>query len=306
MNLAEKALFPRDLLNISELRYRKWVRAFFARQLSQDAANRDATARSPLIAGHCRADIIVKRGGILAGIQEVRFFLASRKIKFFCAASDGDPVSSGQTIATLEGDARILLSLERTILNFLGRMCGIATEARRLVLLASRVDKKLLISCTRKTLSGYVDKRACLVGGAAAHRLDLADAILIKRNYLAASGRTLGSYIRSVQIGRRVRFVETECTRISQVSEIRAAYEELIKKKPNIPFGILFDNMPPPMIRRALEKIPRALRSKIFTEASGGITAKNIPIYARTGVDVLSLGVLTHSARWLDVSMRIR
>lgn len=176
-------------------------------------------------------------------------------------------------------------------------MSGVATTTARMVKLARKKNHSILLTPTRKTLWGWLDKRACVLGGGGTHRLSLDDAILIKHNHLKAAGVPLKAFLSKAVTKARGRFIEVEVTNARDAS----AAAEILSR------GIvMFDNCTPALIKKAITQIKRdGFYNKILFEASGGITAKNIQSYAQTGVDILSLGSITHSAPSLDFSMRI-
>jgi nicotinate-nucleotide pyrophosphorylase (carboxylating) len=207
-------------------------------------------------------------------------------------------------IAVLEGDAKEMLRMERTILNFLQHMCGVATAAQAYVRKCVRFP--VLVCPTRKTPWGLLDKRACVVGGAGTHRLNLSDAVLVKDTHLDLlehDYRMLADKLAAAQnLGR---FVEIE---VESMAEGRKASRILaaLQKERSIPCLIMLDNMKPDDIRKFVKEL-RSSKSwrNILIEASGGISLKNIKEYARTGVDVVSVGAMTHSAQALDISFKI-
>ncbi len=182
-----------------------------------------------------------------------------------------------------------MLSAERVVLNLLGRLCGIATATREAVALVG--DLKTKVTCTRKTTPGLraLEKYALRVGGGANHRFGLDDAVLIKDNHIVAAGGLRPAVERAVaRIGHLVR-IEVEVDTLDQL-------EALLSLKAD---AVLLDNMPPETLRQAV----RMVGGRMITEASGGITPETIRAVAETGVDLISLGWLTHSVRQFDVAL---
>ena len=206
-------------------------------------------------------------------------------------AADGDDVAAGTVLAEVSGPARAILSAERVALNLLGRLCGIATETRRVVALVAGSGAR--VACTRKTTPGLraLEKYAVRVGGGSNHRFGLDDAVLIKDNHVAVAGG-VGPAVRRAKtaVGHMVK-VEVEVTSLAQVAEALDAGAEVI----------LLDNMTPGQMREAVALVA----GRAVTEASGGITPDNAAAIAATGVDVLSLGWLTHSVPALDVALDV-
>jgi nicotinate-nucleotide pyrophosphorylase (carboxylating) len=224
-------------------------------------------------------------------------------IQFMARVHDGDACKAGQTLATLEGPLRRMLGLERIILNFIGRCCGIASRTRDYVD-AIKVTKAVICD-TRKTTPGLrsLEKYSVRCGGGTLHRAGLYDAALYKDNHLAGIAleqlaQTLTSAIRSVRARHDVRFVEVEADSLEQ-------FEALLSIEAGLIDIILLDNMKAAQLKKAV-----ALRDKrmpqVKLEASGGITLDNVKTIAQTGVDRISIGAITHSAATLDLGLDIR
>ncbi|MBD3182209.1 carboxylating nicotinate-nucleotide diphosphorylase [Candidatus Poribacteria bacterium] len=261
--------------------------------LREDIGSGDITSESVIPEGtKAIARIISKSEGIVAGIDLANEVL--RKIgpssEFKKIVLDGDRITEKQELAIINGYARSLLTAERTMLNFLQRLSGIATQAEKYVQAVSVFKAKVID--TRKTTPGWrvLEKYAVRVGGAGNHRFGLYDAVLIKDNHIAAVG---GSIKKAVENARRriphTMKIEVETKTLEQIKEALEAGADIIMP----------DNMGPQMITRAVEIID----GKALVEASGGITIDNIEKIAATGVDYISIGALTHSAMPLDISM---
>ena len=202
-------------------------------------------------------------------------------------------------ILSARGPARTLLGVERTLLNLLSHMSGVATSTADLVSIANKESRdKIRIACTRKTLPGlrYFEKRAVELGGGDTHRLRLDDAVLIKDNHLELAG-SVGACVRKAK--ERVSFtrkVEVEVTNPDQAVEAAEAGADIV----------LLDNMTPKEVASSVSLLmSRGLRDRVLVETSGGIRRENLASYARTGVDVISVGAITHSAPAVDVSLEI-
>jgi nicotinate-nucleotide pyrophosphorylase (carboxylating) len=236
---------------------------------------------------------VAKDDGVFCGVDVIKegFSLLNDTISIDFHLKDGDNVKKGEKIATIEGPVIHLLAGERVILNLVQRMSGIATLTKQAVTIANSTHTK--ICDTRKTTPGLrlLEKYAVTCGGGYNHRFGLYDAVMIKDNHIAASGG-IGEAVQKVRekLGHTVKIeVETET-----VDDVIAA----VKAKADI---IMFDNRTPEEITRFKELVPEG----IITEASGGITIENIASYARTEIDYISLGLLTHSVKALDISFNI-
>ena len=207
---------------------------------------------------------------------------------------DGVRLHKGQSVAVIRHNARVILSCERVILNFLQRMSGIATLTRKFVDAVSGTKARILD--TRKTAPGLrlIDKYAVRCGGGLNHRLDLSDGVLIKNNHIALAGGIGPVLERAVRNRRGAQSIEVE---VRSISELEAA----------LAFGaeaILLDNMSPEQVHSAVELCARTERP-IPVECSGGIRLENVRAYAEAGVDFISVGLLTHSPQASDMSLRV-
>jgi nicotinate-nucleotide pyrophosphorylase (carboxylating) len=239
------------------------------------------------------AKLVARAAGTLAGLvcAECAFRLVDESIAFAATTSDGASVHAGETLATIRGPARGILAAERVALNFLGHLSGIATATRALV--EKVAGTKARIVCTRKTTPGLraLDKYAVRCGGGYNHRFGLDDAILIKDNHIALAGgiRTAVERIRR-GVGHMAA-IEVEVDTFAQL-------EEALSLGIN---RILLDNMSPNQLKQAVG----LTRGRAVLEASGGITLETVLAVAETGVDYISSGAITHSARNLDVALDI-
>jgi nicotinate-nucleotide pyrophosphorylase (carboxylating) len=239
------------------------------------------------------AHLVARREGRVAGLQIAcrAFTLLDPRVAVDCRAADGDDVAAGTVLAVVSGPARPILSAERVALNLLGRLCGIATQTRRVVAVVAGTGAR--VADTRKTTPGLraLEKYAVRVGGGSNHRFGLDDAVLIKDNHVAVAGGVGPAVLRAkASVGHLVK-VEVEVTTLAQVQEALDAGAEVI----------LLDNMSPEQMRAGVALVA----GRAVTEASGGITPDNAAEIAATGVDVLSLGWLTHSVPALDVALDV-
>ena len=267
------------------------------RALVEDVGSGDLTTEATIPAGaRAGGRIIAKAEGVVAGLPMAAlvFRLMDPAVRFTMVAHDGDHVGRGQTLATLEGDARALLTAERTALNFLGRLSGVATLAARCA--AATAGTQARVVDTRKTTPGLraLEKYAVRMGGAANHRSGLDDGILIKDNHIAAAGGLTAAVTRARAHASHLIKVEVECETEAQVREALDTGVD----------AILLDNMPVEAMRAAVALI-RERDPRVVIEASGNIGAdpQRLAAVAATGVDLISLGALTHSAPVFDVSL---
>lgn len=243
------------------------------------------------------AKIVAKETGIIAGLplMELIFSLmGSNNVAVKLCVKEGEQVHVGQQIALLTGDIRTLLSAERTLLNFLQRLSGIATATHEYVQAASPFG--VGICDTRKTVPGlrYLDKYAVRVGGGMNHRFNLSDAVLIKDNHVAGAGSITEAVKRAKRAVSFTKKIEVEVTNLEEVKEAMDCGVDLI----------LLDNMSVCMMSEAV-KLIRKQNSNVLIEASGNVTLEKISEIAKTGVDVISVGSLTHSVKALDISMYV-
>ena len=213
-------------------------------------------------------------------------------------AMDGDAVEPGQTLLEAKGPAAALLSGERTALNIVGRMSGIATVTARIVDEVAEASPGTRVAATRKTLPGLrdLDKRAVEHGGGDTHRFRLDDCVLIKDNHLELVPSVTEAVLRAREAVSFTKKIEVEVRSLEEAEEAALAGADII----------MFDNMAPLEMRRCLAELEeRELRKGFIYEASGGITPENAADYAASGVDVISLDALTHSVRSIDVKLEI-
>lgn len=251
------------------------------------------------------ARIVAKQEGVIAGIPEVKLFCQINGIEVENAVEDRAVCTVGMVLLELRGNLISLLAVERTLLNLLQRMSGIATLTHQLADIAAPT----LISATRKTPLGYLDKRAVLVGGGGTHRLGLWDAILIKDNHLATPDKqaAIQTALQTAWKNReKSRFIEIEVISNQEALAAARTMQRLAQQDEAYPLILMLDNFAPEAIRESLTQLTEeGLRQHLLVELSGGITQDNLKDYAGLGADVISLGALTHSASALDLSMQI-
>ncbi len=257
--------------------------------LAEDIGHGDITTDLTVPAAkHARAIIAARQAGTIAGLiaAELAFRLLDSACRVTAKAPDGSQVKTGGTIAEIEGPARALLTAERTALNFLGHLSGVATATRALV--EAIKGTKARITCTRKTTPGLrlLEKYAVRCGGGVNHRFGLDDAMLIKDNHIAAAGG-LAAAVKAAS---------------SYQGKIEVEVDTLDQLETALGLGvpvILLDNMTPDALKRAVA----LTRGRAILEASGGVTLETVRAIADSGVDYISSGAITHSAPALDVGL---
>jgi len=252
----------------------------------------DITTTAVVDAGaRATARLVARRAGRIAGLEIAlaTFPMLDPAVEVECLTRDGDDVADQTTLARLRGNARALLTAERTALNLLGHLCGIATVTRDLVRAIEGTGAR--ITCTRKTTPGLraLEKYAVRCGGGSNHRFGLDDAVLIKDNHLLAAGGVRQAVEKARgAVGHLVK-IEVEVDRLSQLEEALSTGADVV----------LLDNMDLPTLRQAVA----LAKGQVILEASGGIRLETARAIAETGVDILSVGWLTHSAPSLDVAL---
>jgi nicotinate-nucleotide pyrophosphorylase (carboxylating) len=252
----------------------------------------DITTEATVPAGARASGVIAaRRPGVVAGVQlaQAAFQALDPQATFRALIGDGGRVEAGANIARVAGDARALLTAERTALNFLGHLSGIATLTARYV--EAITGTRARIMDTRKTTPGLraLEKAAVRAGGGINHRFGLFDAVLIKDNHIVAAGGIAAALERArAHAGHMVK-VEIE---VGTLEELNAALA-------HAPDVVLLDNMTVPMLQKAVEMIG----GKVLSEASGGVSLETVRAIAQTGVDFISVGALTHSAPVLDIGL---
>jgi nicotinate-nucleotide pyrophosphorylase (carboxylating) len=282
------------------------ITAVIENALQEDRATRDATSYACVDANQRAAGtILAKQDCILAGIGCVARILdvyaeldgavtSHYEVTTHPEIFDGIRLHKGQSVAVIRHNARVVLSCERVILNFMQRLSGIATLTRKFVDAITGTHARILD--TRKTVPGLrtLDKYAVRCGGGHNHRLDLSDGVLIKNNHIALAGGVAPALERAHQNRRGEQVIEIEVRALDEL-------EEALKHGAE---AILLDNMPVEMVKRAVERCSQASRH-IPLEVSGGINLENVRGYAETGVNFISVGALTHSAPAVDMSLRV-
>jgi len=272
----------------------KSVKNYLESFLAEDIGSGDITSRL-LPRKKIIATIISRENGIVAGVQYAKEIFRSRKCKVIVHRKDGQSVVPNQKIMTISGDAYPVLSCERTALNLMSRMSGIATQANSYVKKICAANPKVELYSTRKTAPGLriFDKDAVVIGGGRRHRMTLDQMVMIKDNHIAASDSLLDLIRRAKQKHDKIEV------------EVESLHHAVMAAREGADI-IMLDNMSPVKIKNIIKKLKHLkLRDKIKIEASGGINHSNVVQYARSGVDIISIGRLTSSVSGLDLSLEV-
>jgi nicotinate-nucleotide pyrophosphorylase (carboxylating) len=282
------------------------ITAVLENALQEDRATRDATSYACIDPSQrAAATILAKQESILAGIGCIARILdvyaaldgavtSHYEVTTHPEIFDGIRLHTGQSVAVIRHNARVILSCERVILNLMQRLGGIATLTRKFVDAVSGTRTRILD--TRKTAPGLrvLDKYAVRCGGGQNHRLDLSDGVLIKNNHIALAGGVVPVLERAIRNRRGEQIIEIEVRSLDELEQALTHGAE----------ALLLDNMSVEDVRRSVERCSKEGR-RIPLEVSGGIKLDNVRAYAETGVDFISVGALTHSAPAVDLSMRV-
>lgn len=267
------------------------------RALAEDLADRGDITSDSIVAADAvsHGDVVVRSSGVVAGIPVARlvFSRVDDSIAFEARSEDGAQVDAGTVVASVSGPTRGILTAERTALNLLGRMSGVATATAQLV--AAIAGTRARITDTRKTMPGLrlLDKYAVAAAGGVNHRMGLYDEVMIKDNHIVAAGGDIRSAVAAAReaLGPEVR-VTVEVDSLDQLEEVMETSAD----------RVLLDNMSTDTLARAVAIVGEAME----TEASGGVTLDTVRVIAETGVDYISVGWITHSAPQLDIALDFR
>jgi len=269
------------------------------RFLDNDIGFEDITTRALIQPDlKIKAKILSNKRGIVAGLDLVSSFISEFDINITEIKEDGIELNPGDTVLALEGDAETILTIERTVLNLLMRMSGIATVTSQMVKKARSKNHNVIIAGTRKTTPGlqFFEKQAIKIGGGDTHRYRLDDAVLIKDNHLALVGDVVLAVKKAREYASFTKKIEIEVENQEDAINAAEAGADII----------LLDNMQVEDVESVLRALKnKNLRDKILIEISGGINPDNIAEYAKTGADIISSGYITHSSGVLDMSLEI-
>lgn len=264
--------------------------------IDEDAPFGDITSETIIPDRICRAVIRAEQNGVIAGIAESSALFSHFGVVTTKKKRDGDVVCKNDIILSLEGNAKAILLVERTALNIIGRMSGIATQTKVFSDIVGAVNSRCRIAATRKTAPGLrvLDKKAVQLGGGDPHRMSLSDGILIKDNHLALVPLTKA--IRAAKAASAYRKIEVEAESPADALTAAKAGADIL----------LLDNMPPRRIRTTLASLQRAgLRNHLTIEISGGIDEETLPEFAVLDVDIISMGALTHTVKNFSVTLEL-
>ncbi len=270
------------------------------RFLDEDIGHGDITTDALVNpAAKATGTVICKRRAIIAGLSESIILLKLVGCEGKSKIREGQEVPAGTIILEASGSGNALLKVERVLLNLLSHMSGVATATAELVKIAKKNGGSTRIACTRKTLPGlrYFEKKAVELGGGDTHRLRLDDSVLIKDNHLELVGSITESVRKAKAKASFTKKLEVEATSPDQAVEAALAGADIV----------LLDNMTPSEVKRSVSLLEaKKLRDNLLIEVSGGITRENLSSYAKTGVDVISVGSITNSAKTIDMSLELR
>lgn len=306
----------KDFLSVTKPDYKQWVFRYTFLEMDKDLSPNGDITSSAVIPEDviCAGVVYAQEDGVLAGIEELQYFLVDSdprfkpkigelQVAFF--KKDGEKIVSGEKVCEIIGKARDILAVERVCLNLLMRMSGVATKTASLVSIAG---ESVLLTPTRKTLWGLLDKKAVVVGGGGTHRLNLSDAVLIKDNHLKVLGGSVSKALKSL-VGKDngARFVEIEVE--TQEDALKAASDlgsMLMPGGITSPACIMFDNFSASEVPETLGLIKeKGLYDNVLFEASGGITSANLKEYAATGIDIISMSEMTMGAKPLSFHLEV-
>jgi nicotinate-nucleotide pyrophosphorylase (carboxylating) len=267
--------------------------------LAEDVGQGDVTSAAVVPAGlTVEAAVVAKEAGVAAGTEEIVILAESLGLTVKTEVADGEQIKNGQILMKISGNAQTILAAERTMLNLISRMSGIATTTRRLTEKLRKANSPAKIAATRKTAPGllYFDKKAVLIGGGDPHRLRLDDMVLVKDNHIAIAGSVENAVKKAKQTALFSKKIEAEVTSVTAALKAAEAGADIV----------MLDNFSPKQIREAVETLKKAgFFGKVLLEVSGGIKEENLLEYASTQVNIISIGALTHSVKALDISLEI-
>jgi nicotinate-nucleotide pyrophosphorylase (carboxylating) len=266
------------------------------RMIYQDIGFEDLTSNALINSDAIiRAKIISREDGILSGVDLIDSIFREFSIKTKIRKFDGENVGENDIVMELEGNARTILGIERTVLNIIMRLSGISTITSKLV---KKVNNTVIVAGTRKTTPGFqiFEKEAIKMGGGDTHRFRLDDCVLIKDNHIAIVGSIKTAILKARKYVSFTKKIEVEVESSTDALEAANNGADII----------LLDNMNPDEVQNVITALENEnLRDNILIEVSGGINPENILAYANTGVDIISAGYITHSAKSLDMSLEI-
>jgi nicotinate-nucleotide pyrophosphorylase (carboxylating) len=264
--------------------------------IDEDCPNGDITSAAIIPDVTCRARIMAEHCGFVAGLEEAKLLFSHFGVSVNSTFHDGDTVCQGDMLLSLNGNARAILLVERTVLNIIGRMSGIATYTKKVVEIVSAVNPKCRVAATRKTCPGFrmLDKKAVIIGGGEPHRFSLSDGVMIKDNHLVLV--SLNDAMSAAKKSTRYKKIEVEVESPEEALEAALAGADII----------LLDNMSYEKMRDSIAKLRQSgLRDRLVIEISGGVNEQSLKKFASLDVDIISMGALTHTVRNFSVNLEI-
>jgi len=281
-------------LKISNQAYRQTITSLFRWLIANDEIEKDITSQLLKLHPKKTARIISHESATVAGIEEISYLIKQfTKLSFKPLLKDCNAVKNKQAVAQIQGSSNEILAYGRTIINFLQRMSGIATQTNHLI---KQTPSNIYLAATRKTPWGSLDKKAVTVGGGLTHRLNLSDGILIKDNHIKLIS-IQEALIKTFKLHHQL--IEIEVKTQEELKQAISAFNQL---KTDNYLGIMFDNFSAAEIKKTITQLNN---HEVIYEASGGINESNLKEYCQSGVDIISLGSLTHSSRAADFSLEI-
>ena len=266
--------------------------------LADDIGQGDVTVAAVIPSNlNVKAEVVAKEEGVVAGIEEATFFAETLGLTVKAKVSDGEKIKNRQVLMQISGDAQTILSVERTMLNLLSRMSGIATITRTLTERLKKAKVKAKIAATRKSAPGllYFDKKAVVIGSGDPHRLHLDDMILIKDNHIAIVGSVEEAVKKAKANASFTKKIEVEVTNVEDALKATKVGADIV----------MFDNFSPKQAKEASHALKKAGFGSVLLEVSGGIIGDNLLQYAKANVDIISMGEITNSVKALDISLEI-
>lgn len=292
-------------LSAKNYAYRDFAKNLFSLLLKSDIHKNDATTNSIIKSNkNISAAIVAKEDGILAGADE--FKLLNQDLKINALKNDGSKIKNNEVIMEISGGVKKILQRERVSLNLLQRMSGIATLTNMLSKkMLSKKPANVKIAATRKTLWGLLDKKAVSIGGGLTHRLNLSDGIIIKDNHLKIFNH---DFEKVLNITKNIsKYIEIEVEDKNQALSAAKTIKKLIEKGNKSLYAVMLDKIPPRQIKSIIKDLKSLnLYDYVLLEASGNINPEKVQEYAYCGVDIISMGCITNSARILNMSLEIK
>lgn len=267
--------------------------------VEEDVGSGDITTFCTVPAGvTVEGEVVAKERGVIAGLDEAGVLAEAFGLQAKALVNEGSSIAAKTSILRVWGDAATMLAVERTLLNLLSRMSGVATHTSRLVERIHAAGYRTIVAATRKTVPGmaFFDKKAVMVGGGDPHRTGLDDMVLIKDNHMAIVGSVKEAVEKARKKASFSKKIEVEVSTVNDALEAAEAHADIV----------MMDNFTPEQVREAIDLLKRKkLRAGVLVEASGGINERNMLKYAAAGVDIISLGEITQNSRALNMSLEV-